>query len=136
MQLEKHHHQFQESSAYLFYDSKCPLCLRFKDLIQKKSSEQKLHIQFLDIHNLQNYKDFPQLTFERCQEDIHFIDFQGQLHVGSNVISAVRPLFPDIEKYQWLIQSRAGEVASEFFYQSVSHLRKKLLQRQKKCQRC
>lgn len=115
----------------LFYDPECTLCLRFKQALDRIPGTDR--IQKLSIHEDETFKKFPQLNREECEKEIHLIDGQGNILKGDDVIKYLISQFPGVRKFSWLLESKMGQKALEYFNTVAKKSRESL---RKRCPAC
>ncbi len=118
------------SKAYLFYDSQCTLCARFKIALERINLSEE--IVFMDINLPENLLNFPMLKIEDCQATLHLVK-SNQVYVGGEAIKEIVKIIPLASKFTWLIESNMGNKASHFFYDQVEKLRHR---HKEKCHHC
>jgi predicted DCC family thiol-disulfide oxidoreductase YuxK len=106
----------------LIYDGECTLCLRFQHIVQRLDQDRQ--IAYYSLHEQDLYRLFPQLSLEQCQENVHVIDQEGRVYVGSETMAQLCQVFPSLKSFAWMLESKAGAKASELFYQSLKNLAK------------
>jgi len=115
----------------LLFDDTCLMCTRFKqalDLIPGSENIQKVSIYESDI-----YKQFPQITMKECEQVVHLIDENGNIHKGGEVIRYLAKTIPYISRLAWLLDNEAGKKATDLFYQAVNKVRHSPLNSCKSC---
>ena len=115
----------------LLYDHECSLCLRFKQSLEKLNEAE--FIQKVSIHDNDIYKAFPILNKEDCQEAMHLIDQDSNIHVGPDALSWLIKEIPCVSKFAWLAESEAGKKGLDFFYKMAQKYRSSLLNRCPTC---
>ena len=116
----------------ILFDSKCPMCVRFSHAIKKLDpNSEKVHVT--DLHQEWIYKTYPQLSYEKTVQEIHFLKSEDEIFYGSQAISEVLNLIPQAKKFSWLIESNSGKKAIEFFYSTTNKLKHSL---HKSCSEC
>lgn len=115
----------------LLFDSECPLCLRFKQSLERVIDSEMLN--YASIHDEAVYKVYPFLTKTACNEDVHLILSPDKVLVGADVIEYLIKDFPVVKKFTWLLDGEMGKKAVDLFHNSVKTYRKSLL---KWCSKC
>ncbi|MFC3121231.1 thiol-disulfide oxidoreductase DCC family protein [Agaribacter flavus] len=67
----------------IFYDGKCPLCVKEMQHLIRKDKENNL--QFENIHAGDFSRKFPDLDINELDARIHGIDENGKLYIGLDV---------------------------------------------------
>jgi predicted DCC family thiol-disulfide oxidoreductase YuxK len=111
------------SLPILFYDSECPLCLRFKQSLEKLPGTENLGK--VSIRENWIYDKFPQLDIKECHEAIHLIDSEGKVFKAGEVIQWLVKFYPGVSHFSWLAESNVGKKTIDFFYKTVQEYRKK-----------
>lgn len=115
----------------IVYDDKCTLCVRFKLALEKIPGTevyQKVPLSSEDI-----FKAYPQLDKEACHKEMHLIDSEQNIYRGSEAIKILITCFPAIGKFSWLVESKMGNKAIDYFYKMSNKYRDNLI---KKCNNC
>ncbi|MDH5581184.1 MAG: DUF393 domain-containing protein [Bdellovibrionales bacterium] len=115
----------------LLYDGKCELCTRFKQSLERLPGTDS--IQMVSIHDKDVYTQFKQISFEQCSESVHYLDSDGNVYRGEQVVTHLIEKFPLVGRFSWLLQSDMGQKASKYFYDKVNQYREELL---KRCGNC
>lgn len=115
----------------LIYDSECTLCNRFK-LALDRIPETK-YISKVSLHDEKLYEQFPFLTIENCEAELHLLLENDQVLVGKQALKYLISSFPAVSKFSWLIDSKMGQKALDLFYESTKRYRESLLNRCPKC---
>lgn len=110
----------------ILFDPECPLCLRFKQILERLDFDISLSFYPIDDPNLN--ESFPDLNLDEVFAEVHLIlnDEQKTALKGAEVISFLAQHNESVKKYAWLLDSNVGQKASELFYQSVNKLRESL----------
>ncbi|TNF26862.1 MAG: DUF393 domain-containing protein [Deltaproteobacteria bacterium] len=120
-----------EKQATLFYDSECGLCLRFKQALDRIPGTSQ--INKISIHEAEAFSNFPELTKQQCEKEVHLVDENGNILVGEEVIEYLISKFPGVEKFAWLLESGMGQKAVEYF-NTIAKLTRETLR--KRCSTC
>lgn len=115
----------------LLFDDDCPLCLRFKQSLERLSGHEA--ITKVSIHDKEVYQVFTQINFESCKESVHFIEVNGEVFKGSDAVQKMIHHLPAVESFGWLADSEVGKKAIQYFHDMAEHYRKQL---QKGCRTC
>lgn len=121
----------EEKPVVLFYDSECSLCTRFKQALEKFDEDKLIH--FRSIHDPKTFEEYPKLNKEECKEVVHLVDEFGKIYKGGEAMIFLVSIFPGLKKFLWLIDSKSGKAASNFFYSRLNDMR---LMQKRKCFRC
>lgn len=115
----------------LLYDESCPLCLRFKQTLQR--TELEIDLSYYPIQNKFLYVEFPQITEDDATKEVHLILSSSQVLKGSEVITYLAKQNQAIHKFSWLIESKMGQKAIDIFYKTSNKYRQTL---RKCCHKC
>ncbi len=117
----------------LLYDPECPMCLRFKQAIERVPFDQE--ITYRPINDQDLVSDFPFLSKEDYHKEVHLVIEKDppKVLVGAEVIEYLAKHNPQVKKLAWLLDTKVGEKASEVFYQSLNKIRQSL---QNHCPKC
>ena len=115
----------------LIYDSECSLCVRFKKALEFADTESL--IQYKSVYDASVYVDFPELTEEDCEVEIHFITNEGKVLRGGDVIAYLVTILPAVKKFSWLVESNSAKKAMDAFYGQLNDMR---LMKRRKCFTC
>ena len=63
----------------LFYDGKCPLCLREIRLLRRISDDQ---LQLVDVHELASPEQWPGLSREQLLQRLHLLEGNARFQTG------------------------------------------------------
>ncbi len=118
----------------ILYDAQCPLCLRFKQALEHWDASQS--ISYVPVDTPEIYEKFPQLDRAACEQRVHLLRADGTLISGGALIAEVVRSIPQISRVAWLLETEAGQKASEFFYQTVDSLRQRLKDADEGCGEC
>ncbi|MFZ8933031.1 MAG: thiol-disulfide oxidoreductase DCC family protein [Bacteriovoracaceae bacterium] len=125
----------EEKSKYqlplLLFDGQCELCRRFKQSLERLPGTES--IQMVSIHDKEVYDKYEQINFDDCSKTVHYLDTEGKVYRGEEVITHLIEKFPLVRRFSWLIQSDMGQKASKYFYDKVNQYREELL---KRCGNC
>lgn len=116
---------------FFVYDSKCPLCVRFMQSVQRLEKDFELH--YYDLHDEEIYKKFSFLNFDSCSEQLHLVDEDEQVLKGSEAILWLSSRLPLVKKFSWLIESEKGQKAVDLFYTVANKYRETLAKRCPEC---
>ena len=115
----------------LIYDSKCSLCVRFKDSLLKLGGAEEINA--VSIYTEELYDKFPELNKDECDQVVHFITKDNKILAGPEVIEHLVKDFPLVNKFSWLIESEMGKKAINYFHDMANKYRQTL---KKKCPTC
>lgn len=119
---------------FILYDPDCPLCLRFKQGLERIIPSEVLH--FYSVQTEKIYSEFPFLKINECSKRVHLVDEENNVYQGGEVIRYLLKLNPQTGKLAWLLDSKAGIQASESFYQAIDKFREKIKSWDKDCDKC
>ncbi|EQC49567.1 PF04134 family protein [Bacteriovorax sp. BSW11_IV] len=111
----------ENKTAYLFYDEECPLCLRFKQALERVPGTE--HIKMVSIHS-EEMNTFYDLDKEDCHNVIHLINEKGEILKGPEVANYLAHQFPMVSKFSWLLDSEVGKKALNKMYEIANKYRK------------
>ena len=115
----------------LLYDDECPLCLRFKQAMERLNGHES--INKVSIHDRDVYQVLPQVTYEQCQQAVHFIEVNGEVFKGAEAVRKLMHHLPLVEEFGWLAESEMGKKAVDYFHDMAERYRKQL---QNRCPSC
>lgn len=117
----------------LLYDPDCPMCVRFKQAIERIPLDEEILFRPIDDESLE--EDFPFLTDTNYKDEVHLIleNEPPKILVGPDVIEYLALHNPQVKKLAWLLDTKVGEKASQVFYQSLNKIRQSL---QNHCPKC
>ena len=115
----------------LLFDHECPLCVRFKQSLERISGHEG--IQKISLHEEWIYEELPFLSKEQCEEALHLIVSPEQILIGPKAIEYLIKEFPQVKKFSWLVESATGQKAMEYFYRAANSYRDSL---RKRCHKC
>jgi predicted DCC family thiol-disulfide oxidoreductase YuxK len=118
----------------LIYDDQCPLCVRFKQGLERLDLNHIL--TYVPLSSESVFKQFPQLDPEICRTKVHFLRTDGGVVTGQEVVVEVVKIIPGVGKLAWLLETDVGKSASSYFLDHVENLRKKLQEKDKSCGTC
>ncbi|OUX37024.1 MAG: hypothetical protein CBE26_04155 [Kiritimatiellaceae bacterium TMED266] len=81
----------------LFYDGSCPVCIKNKRILERYNTHNTL--QFIDIHDTESIRKFPEIDPRQATGKIHLVDHNGQLKVG---MEALRAAYAVVDRGYWL----------------------------------
>ncbi len=116
----------------LIYDAECPFCLRFKMALIKLMGPTPL-LEFISIQDENLYIQYSHIDPLLVSQELHVISDQGQLLIGTAAITYLLTMVPLAASFVWLIESRGGQKALDFFYQQVKKRREMLINRCGQC---
>lgn len=115
----------------LLYDESCPLCLRFKQSLQRTELKTKLY--YYPIQNKRLYLEFTFINEKEAFNEVHLILPSLAVLKGSDVITYLTTQNESIKKFSWLIESKMGQKAIDIFYKTSNKYRETL---RKRCHKC
>ncbi|MBY0518702.1 MAG: DUF393 domain-containing protein [Bacteriovoracaceae bacterium] len=118
----------------LVYDAQCPLCVRFKQGLERWDTTNR--ICYVPLENPDVFIKYPQLSFEACREKVHYLKEDGEILIGADVVSELIRHYPGVGKLAWLLETDVGKKTVEFFYQKVESVRQKIKSDEEKCGTC
>lgn len=118
----------------LIYDADCPLCVRFKQSLERWDSEQRITYVSLSAENV--FTQFPQLDPAACAARVHYLREDGAILTGGEVITELLKHYPGVSKIAWLLETDVGKKTVEFFYQQVEAARARLKAQDEDCGSC
>lgn len=116
---------------FLIYDEECPLCLRFKQALERSKASQEVNFYPLQDKNL--YHDFLFLNPDKTKEQIHFVTKELNVLTGESAIEELIKYDPIVKRISWLVESKMGQKALSIFYKTSDKYRKSL---RKRCNLC
>ncbi len=108
----------------LIYDADCPLCVRFKQGLERLDPSGR--VTYHPLGDERVFTAFPQLDPMACRERIHYVKEDGTVLAGSDVVVELLTHFPGVEKFAWLIESGMGRKAVDFFHRTAEAARERL----------
>lgn len=111
----------------LFFDGECPMCIRFKQTLERAEGFEKL--SYFDINSPLTYELFKELDPEACLDEVHIICEEDKVHRGPEAIEWLLKLNPKVSQWSWLLDSKMGQKAVDYFYKTTNKLRKDLIKR-------
>ncbi len=118
----------------LVYDAQCPLCVRFKQGLERLDVNQR--VCYVALSESEVFARYPQLNAADCASQIHYVREDGAVLVGGEVITELLKHFPAVGKLAWLLETEVGKKAVNFFYQQVENLRQKIKADEESCPTC
>jgi predicted DCC family thiol-disulfide oxidoreductase YuxK len=115
----------------LIFDDECLLCKRFAQGLKRLPGSGRLN--FCSIHDEEIYQNHADLDRARCHDTVHLIDETGQIHKGHEVIKYLVKFYPGVSRLGWLLETRAGDKATQMFYKTMNDMRARL---SKGCTNC
>lgn len=116
----------------LLFDGDCPLCVRFKQGLERLDIEKRVTYHPIQDENV--FTLFPQLDPEKCRLKVHYLREDGVVLTGSEVVTELLHHFPGVSKLGWLLDSDVGRKTVDFFYNQVELMRQRL--KDKDCVSC
>ena len=118
----------------LVYDAQCPLCVRFKQGLERLDVERR--VLYVPLQDDEVFKRYSQLDPQACAAKIHYLREDGQVLVGGEVITELLKHFPAVGKLAWLLETEVGKKTVDFFYQQVENVRQKMKAESESCPTC
>ncbi len=118
----------------LIYDDQCPLCVRFKQGLERLDLNHI--ITYVPLSSESVFTQFSQLDPEACRTKVHFIRSDGGVVTGKDVVVEVIKIIPGVGKLAWLLETDVGKSASSYFFDHVESIRKKIQEKDKSCGTC
>jgi len=118
----------------LIYDDQCPLCLRFKQGLERFDLNRI--ITYVPLSSEDVFAHFPQLNREKCRTKVHYIREDGSVLMGNEVVSEVMKNIPAVGKLAWLLETDVGKSVSNYFFDHVEKIRKKIQEDSEDCGTC
>lgn len=119
---------------FILFDPDCPLCLRFKQALEKIGPEKNIY--FYSLKDTDVFSVFPELDAKLCQERIHLLTETHEILVGQEVITYLANSYPGVSKLAWLLETDVGKKALDFFYDKVEKIREELKKKDEDCGDC
>lgn len=113
------------------YDDECTLCVRFKDSLERVQKENRFLM--VPLSHKKVFTQFPLLNIEDCDTELHLIDLGGKIHRGPEAIKIILTTYPAASKFTWLMDSKMGSKAIDYFYKMSTKYRQTLLNKCKTC---
>lgn len=112
----------------LLYDGDCPLCVRFKQGLERLDVENR--VTYWPIQNAEVFQRFSQLDRGACQQKVHYLREDGTVLSGGAVVTELLHHFPGISKLGWLLDSEIGRKTVDYFYDQVEQLRSRMKEKE------
>lgn len=109
---------------FLFYDSKCELCRRFKEWLAARDREGI--IQALELDDPELAARFPDVDFERAREQLTVRDREGNLFQGLAALRRLARHLPGIRRLDWIYRLPGMKIVAGGLYRTVNRYRTKL----------
>jgi len=116
----------------LIYDAECPLCVRFKQGLERLDAQRR--VCYIPLQEEGVFSAFPQLDRAACAAKVHYLREDGAVLVGGEVVTELLKHFPGVDKFGWLLDSDVGRKTVDFFYERVEAFRRTA--QEKSCDRC
>ena len=116
----------------LVYDAECPLCVRFKQGLERLDAHQR--VSYVPLQDVEVFQKFPQLDRTACAAKVHYLREDGAVLVAGEVVTELLKHFPGVDKFGWLLDSEVGRKTVDFFYEKVEAYRR--ISQEKSCERC
>lgn len=108
----------------LLFDGNCTLCVRFKGSLEKTS--EFFDLNFYDINDPKTFELFDNISAADATATLHLVDQDQQIHVAEKAVEWLLKKNEKVKDWLWLIDSKMGQKALEFFYNQTNKLRKQL----------
>jgi predicted DCC family thiol-disulfide oxidoreductase YuxK len=118
----------------LVYDADCPLCVRFKQGLERWDVDKR--VCYVPLTHVEVFVTYPQLDPEKCRAVVHYIREDGTVLVGGEVVTELLKHYPGVSKLAWLLDSEVGRKTADFFYQKVEAVRQKMISDEAACGTC
>lgn len=107
----------------VLYDGSCSLCTTTTDQLREMDKDGV--IDWLDLHNETNRKRFPNLDWNRVEEEIHLIHTTGRVRTGSKAVADIAEMIGgDIGRQAAEMMRQPGiRDAADMIYKLVSQNR-------------
>jgi len=116
------------SPLYLFYDPGCPLCRRFKYLLEQWDRQGQVRALALDAPELPRL--FPWLDPEVLRRQLTVCDPEGRLAQGAEALRRLAEVLPGVRRLTWACRLPGVSPAVNALYRTAHRYRKRL------CLRC
>jgi predicted DCC family thiol-disulfide oxidoreductase YuxK len=120
-----------QNSEIILYDENCSLCKRFKEALERIPGTEK--IKMISVHDEYIFNSFPQLDKNECLKEIHFLDSNLNVFKGKDAVTQIIKRFPLAETFSWLVESKMGQKAINYFNEVAKSYREHLI---KDCKNC
>lgn len=118
----------------LLYDAECPLCVRFKQGLERLDVGKRVTYHPLQDESV--FTQFPQLDPAVCRTEVHYVREDGTVLKGGEVVTELLRHFPGVDKMAWLLDTDVGKKTAEFFYRTVEEARARLTKKDDDCDKC
>jgi predicted DCC family thiol-disulfide oxidoreductase YuxK len=105
----------------VLFDSECTLCTRFSQALDRLDGENILNQ--VSLHEAWLYEEFSSLNKDECKENLHVLLSHEKALVGARAIEFLITKLPGVKSIAWLIESKNGKKALDFFYSHVNKIR-------------
>lgn len=109
---------------YLFYDRDCPLCRRFKKVIEAWDREGLIEV--VDLADANTAERFPSVDLEAAQRELSVVDRLGHPLHGLEALRRLTHLLPGIRRVTWAYRLPGVTPMVGRLYRSVHRHRKRL----------
>lgn len=117
----------------IIYDSECPLCVRFKQGLERLDLQRSLH--FASLHDENIFTRYPELKRDECRQVVHLLTLEKKILRGSEIVGYLVASYPGISKLAWLLETDQGKKVLDYFYQKVDEIRLKFKE-EENCPTC
>jgi predicted DCC family thiol-disulfide oxidoreductase YuxK len=118
----------------LIYDTQCPMCLRFKQGLERWDVEKR--VCYVPLDNDELFTLYPQLNREACTAQVHYLREDGAILIGGEVVTELIKHFPGVGKLAWLLETDIGKKTADFFYKQIDTVRQKMKAEEESCGTC
>ena len=109
----------------LFYDSKCPLCRRFRDAVEHWDRNKS--VDLIDLHAHDTGDRYPQLDLPAALEQLTVMESgEQEVHRGAAALKRLADVLPGIRRLSWVYQLPGVTPAVNRVYNAVQRRRKQL----------
>ena len=96
------------SDLTVYFDEDCNFCISVKNIIQKLDTGNKISFQSL----------------KETEDNLMAVDRDGNCYFSEEVMVEIAKILPGIRRFSWMFKGRAGEKASQLFYQGIEKIKK------------
>lgn len=116
----------------ILFDPECPLCTRFKQGLEYLDKS----LNFQSAREDEIYAAFPELSRQKCLEQVHMITSDRRVLAGPEVVDELLKTLPGVSKFAWLLDNDQGKKVKDFFYEKVEELREISRKKAEDCDQC
>lgn len=118
----------------LIYDAQCPMCVRFKQGLERWDVSKR--VTYVPLDHTEVFVRYPQLSPAACAAQVHYLREDGVILSGGAVITELMKHFPAVGKLAWLLETDIGKKTADFFYKQVDGVRQKMKADEEACGTC